>query len=204
MHSERPYLHFRYVQFGCTHMLGNCTSRCDYQFKRAYAQNRAFNIQGLWGSLAHSLEKLSAASSNASVLKHQSKFQILKEVGHDPTEARVKKHFSSRVMQQDKIKLAGSLILRAALLLRHLCMWVLCAQWITVLNSTGVHVLPKLSVCLCIHLPACLMGMKNSGEGWDTKEAHSLVISASYVNSSLLSCLEVDVCEYLHMGSRAN
>lgn len=65
--------------------------------------------------------------------------------------------------------------------------------------------LPKLFVCLCIHLSVCLMGMKNSGEGWDTKEVHSSVISsASNVNSSLLSCLEVDVCEYLHVGSGAN
>lgn len=112
-----------------------------------------------------------------------------------PYRGTCQKHFSSRVTQQDKVKFAGSLTLRAALLLWRLCMWVLSAQWISVLNSRGVHVLLKLFVCLCIHLPVCLMGMKNSGEGWDTKEVHSLVISSvSYVNSSLLSCPEVDMC----------
>lgn len=40
---------------------------------------------------------------------------------------------------------------------------------------------------MCVHVYVCLTGMKNSGEGWGTREVHSSVApSASHVNSSFL------------------
>lgn len=40
---------------------------------------------------------------------------------------------------------------------------------------------------VCVHVYVCLMGMKNLGEGWDTKEVHSSVAPfANHVDSSFL------------------
>lgn len=68
----------------------------------------------LWKFPEEVLPVVSASSFKALFLKDQSKFLVLNEVGHGPT----RKHFTSRVMQLDNIKLAVSLILRVALLLQ--------------------------------------------------------------------------------------
>lgn len=45
-------------------------------------------------------------------------------------------------------------------------------------------------VCVRMHVHVCLMGMKNAGEGWDTKEVHSSVAPLQ-IMLVLLSCLEM-------------